>query len=223
MVRAQRLHQSDKSTTGTLVMAHELPSLPYPKEALEPNIDAQTMEIHHGKHHAAYVANLNKAIAGNAELEKKSVDDLIRNLAAVPENIRGAVRNNGGGHFNHSLFWTWMAPKAGGAPAGKLADGIKADFGSFDAFKEKFEAAGLGRFGSGWVWLVSNGGKLEIVSTANQDNPIMGKAIAGCEGTPLFGCDVWEHAYYLKYQNRRADYLKAWWHVVNWAAISKNF
>jgi superoxide dismutase, Fe-Mn family len=204
-------------------MAFELPSLPYPKEALEPHVDAMTMEIHHGRHHKAYVDNLNKALAGQAALEAKSIEDLIRNLAAVPENIRGPVRNNGGGHYNHSWFWKWMAPKAGGAPSGKLADDIKAAFGSFEDFKAKFEAAGLGRFGSGWVWLVSNGGKLEIVSTANQDNPIMGKAIAGCEGKPLLGCDVWEHAYYLKYQNKRADYLKAWWNVVNWAEVTKGY
>ena len=203
-------------------MAHELPPLPYPKDALEPHIDAQTMEIHHDKHHNAYVTNLNKALAGNAALESKSIDALIGDLSAVPENIRGPVRNNGGGHYNHSLFWKLMGPKEGGAPAGKLAEDIQAVFGSFDAFKEKFEAAGTGRFGSGWAWLVVNGGKLEIVSTANQDNPIMGKAIAGCEGKPLLGCDVWEHAYYLKYQNRRPDYLKAFWNVVNWAEVAKN-
>jgi len=204
-------------------MAYELPPLPYPKEALEPNIDAQTMEIHHDKHHAAYVANVNKAIAGKADLEKKSVEDLIRNLDAVPADIRGPVRNNGGGHANHSMFWKLLGPKAGGAPSGKLGDDIKAAFGSFDAFKEKFEAAGMGRFGSGWAWLVVNNGKLEIVSTANQDNPIMGKAISGAEGSPICGCDVWEHAYYLKYQNRRADYLKAFWNVVNWAEVAKNY
>ena len=204
-------------------MAHELPPLPYPKEALEPHIDAQTMEIHHGKHHAAYVANLNKAIAGNAALENKPIEALISDLSAVPENIRGAVRNNGGGHANHSLFWKLMGPKTGGSPSGQLGDDIKAAFGSFEAFKEKFEAAGLGRFGSGWVWLVVNAGKLEIVSTANQDNPIMGKAIAGCEGKPVLGCDVWEHAYYLKYQNRRADYLKGWWNAVNWSEAAKNY
>jgi len=204
-------------------MPHELPPLPYDKTALEPHIDAMTMEIHHGKHHAAYVANLNKAIAGNAALESKTIEALIGNLGAVPENIRVAVRNNGGGHANHSLFWKLMAPKAGGAPSGKLADDIKAAFGGFDAFKEKFEAAGLGRFGSGWVWLTVNAGKLEIASTANQDNPLMGKAIAGCEGKPVLGCDVWEHAYYLKYQNRRADYLKAWWNVVNWPEAARNF
>ena len=204
-------------------MAHELPPLPYAKDALEPHIDTMTMEIHHGKHHAAYVANLNKAIGGNAALEAKSIQALISDLNSVPENIRGAVRNNGGGHYNHSMFWKIIGPNAGGAPTGKLADDLKAAFGSFDAFKEKFEAAGLGRFGSGWVWLVVNGGKLEIVSTANQDNPVMGKAIAGYEGKPLLGCDVWEHAYYLKYQNRRADYLKSWWNVVNWAEVAKAF
>jgi len=204
-------------------MAYELPALPYPKDALEPHIDAMTMEIHHGKHHAAYVANVNKAIAGKGDLENKSVEDLIRNLDAVPADIRGAVRNNGGGHANHSLFWKLLGPKAGGAPTGKLADDIKSAFGSFDAFKEKFENAGMTRFGSGWAWLVANGGKLEIVSTANQDNPIMGKAVAGCEGKPILGCDVWEHAYYLKYQNRRADYMKAFWNVVNWAEAAKNY
>jgi Fe-Mn family superoxide dismutase len=204
-------------------MAYELPPLPYAKNALEPHIDAQTMEIHHDKHHAAYVTNVNKAIAGKADLENKSVEDLIRNLTAVPEDIRGVVRNNGGGHANHSFFWKILGPNAGGAPSGKLADDIKATFGSFDAFKEKFEAAGVGRFGSGWAWLVANNGKLEIVSTANQDNPIMGKAISGTEGKPLLGCDVWEHAYYLKYQNRRADYLKAFWNVVNWADVAKNY
>jgi Fe-Mn family superoxide dismutase len=204
-------------------MAYELPALPYAKDALEPYIDALTMEIHHGKHHAAYVNNVNKAIAGKSDLESKSVEDLIRNLDAVPADIRGAVRNNGGGHANHSMFWKLMAPKAGGAPTGKLADDISAVFGSLEAFKEKFEAGGAGRFGSGWVWLVVNGGKLEVVSTANQDNPIMGKAIAGVEGTPILGCDVWEHAYYLKYQNRRPDYLKAFWNVVNWAEVARNY
>ncbi|HXP63759.1 MAG TPA: superoxide dismutase [Dongiaceae bacterium] len=202
-------------------MAYELPPLPYSKDALEPCIDALTMEIHHDKHHGAYVTNLNKAVAGKAELEKKSIEDLIRNLDAVPSDIRAAVRNNGGGHANHSMFWKLLAPKAGGAPAGTLADDLKAAFGSFDGFKEKFEAAGLGRFGSGWVWLVLNQGKLEIVSTANQDNPLMGKALVGAEGKPIFGCDVWEHAYYLKYQNRRADYLKAFWNVANWAEAAK--
>ena len=198
-------------------MAYELPLLPYAKDALEPHIDAQTMEIHHGKHHNAYVTNVNKAIAGKPELEKKSVEELISNLSAVPEDIRNVVRNNGGGHANHSMFWKIMGPGAGGAPKGQLADDIKAAFGSFDAFKEKFEAAGVGRFGSGWAWLVVKGGKLEIISTANQDNPLM-------EGIkPVLGCDVWEHAYYLKYQNRRPDYLKAWWNVVNWAEVAKYY
>ena len=197
-------------------MAHELPPLPYAHDALEPHIDKATMEIHHGRHHNAYVTNLNKAIAGNAALEAKSVEALISDLASVPENIRGPVRNNGGGHANHSLFWKIMGPNAGGAPTGALADDINATFGSFDAFKEKFEAAGTGRFGSGWAWLIVNkAGKLEIVSTANRDNPVM-------EGNkPVMGCDVWEHAYYLKYQNRRPDYIGAWWNVVNWAEVGK--
>lgn len=196
-------------------MAHELPPLPYAHDALEPHIDTQTMQIHHGKHHAAYVANLNKALESAPDLQGKSAEDLIRNLAAVPEGIRTAVRNNGGGHVNHTLFWSLMAPNAGGAPAGALAEAITAAFGSFDEFKAKFEAAGLGRFGSGWAWLVVKGGKLEIMSTANQDNPIMDGL------TAILGVDVWEHAYYLKYQNRRADYLKAWWNVVNWTAVAK--
>jgi Fe-Mn family superoxide dismutase len=203
-------------------MAYELPPLPYPKNALEPHIDAQTMEIHHDKHHAAYVTNVNKAIAGKADLESKSVEQLIGKLDAVPADIRGAVRNNGGGHANHSFFWKLLGPKAGGAPSGKLADEIKAAFGGFDAFKEKFEAAAVSRFGSGWAWLVVNHGKLEIVSTANQDNPLMGKAVSGAEGAPILGVDVWEHAYYLKYQNRRAEYLKAIWNVVNWAGVARN-
>ena len=204
-------------------MAHELPNLPYAHDALEPHIDKATMEIHHGRHHKAYVDNLNKALAGNASLEAKSLDALIADLASVPENIRGPVRNNAGGHWNHSLFWKLMAAKAGGEPSGAVADAIKSAFGSFADFQAKFEAAGLGRFGSGWAWLVVNGGKLEIVSTANQDNPIMGKAIAGCEGKPILGVDVWEHAYYLKYQNKRADYLKAFWNVVNWSEVAKLF
>ena len=198
-------------------MAHELPPLPYPKDALEPHIDAQTMEIHHGKHHNAYVTNLNKAIAGKGDLENKPIEQLISNMNAVPEDIRAAVRNNGGGHANHSMFWKIMGPGAGGKPSGKLAEDINAAFGSFDGFKEKFEAAGAGRFGSGWAWLVVKNGKLEIMSTANQDNPLM-------EGIkPVMGCDVWEHAYYLKYQNRRPDYLKAWWNVVNWNEVTKNY
>ena len=198
-------------------MAHELPPLPYPKEALEPHIDAQTMEIHHGKHHNAYVTNLNKAITGKPDLEKKSIEDLITNLKTVPEDIRTAVRNNGGGHWNHSMFWKIMGPNAGGPPTGRVADDIKSTFGSFDAFKEKLEAAGVGRFGSGWAWLVVKDGKLEIMSTANQDNPLM-------DGIkPVLGVDVWEHAYYLKYQNRRPDYLKAWWNVLNWNEINNYY
>ena len=204
-------------------MAHELPPLPYPSDALEPHIDKATMEIHHGGHHKAYVDNLNKAIAGNAALESKSIDALMKEIATVPENIRGPVRNNGGGHWNHSFFWKILSPEGGGAPTGKLADAINSTFGSFDAFKEKFEAAGLARFGSGWAWLISNNGKLEICSTANQDNPLMGKAIAGCEGKPIFGVDVWEHAYYLKHQNKRGAYLKAIWNVIDWDAVAKHF
>jgi Fe-Mn family superoxide dismutase len=217
------LNQTPTCLTQAMTMAHELPPLPFSPEALEPHIDKATMEIHHGRHHNAYVTNLNKALAGNAALEGKSIQALIADLAAVPENIRGAVRNNGGGHLNHSLFWKWMSPKGGGAPSGQLADAINAAFGSFDAFKEKFEAAGVGRFGSGWAWLLANQGKLEIASTANQDNPLMGKAIAGCEGKAILGVDVWEHAYYLKYQNKRPDYLKAFWNVVNWTEVSRLF
>ena len=204
-------------------MAYELPKLPYAYDALEPHIDAKTMEIHYTKHHQAYIDNVNKAIKGKADLEKKSVEDLISDLKSVPEDIRTVVRNNGGGHANHSFFWKIMGPDAGGEPKGKLADDIKSTFGSFNDFKEKFAAAGAGRFGSGWAWLVVNNGKLEICSTANQDNPLMGKAIAGCEGKPVLGLDVWEHSYYLKYQNRRPDYIKAWWNVVNWDAVAKNY
>jgi len=204
-------------------MAYELPPLPYAKDALEPYIDAMTMEIHHDKHHGAYVTNVNKAIAGKADLEQKSVEDLIGNLEAVPPDIRNAVRNNGGGHANHSMFWKLLAPKAGGAPGGALAEEIAKTFGSFESFKEKFEAAGLTRFGSGWAWLVLNRGKLEICSTANQDSPLMGKIVTGAEGVPVLGCDVWEHAYYLKYQNRRGEYLKAFWNVVNWPQVLSNY
>jgi len=205
-------------------MAYELPKLPYAYDALEPHIDARTMEIHYTKHHQAYITNVNNAIKGKPDLEKKSVEDLIRDLNSVPEDIRTAVRNNGGGHANHSFFWKIMGPDAGGEPKGKLADDIKSTFGGFDQFKEKFADAGVKRFGSGWAWLVKNkGGKLEIVSTANQDSPLMGKSIAGAEGTPILGVDVWEHAYYLNYQNRRPDYIKAWWNVVNWDAVAKNY
>ena len=204
-------------------MPYTLPALPYAKDALEPYIDALTMEIHHGRHHQAYVDNLNKALAGDAALEAKSLEGLIADLGGVPEAIRTAVRNNGGGHWNHSFFWEIMAPNAGGAPTGAIAAAIDSVFGGFEDFKAKLEGAGLGRFGSGWAWLVVNGGRLEIVSTANQDNPLMGKAVAGCEGHPILGVDVWEHAYYLKYQNKRADYLKAWWNVVNWPAVAAHF
>ncbi|MBV6501441.1 MAG: Superoxide dismutase [Mn] [Prosthecobacter sp.] len=199
-------------------MAHTLPALPYDKTALEPHIDAMTMEIHHGRHHNAYVTNLNNAIAGNAELEAKSIEDLCKTINSVPEGIRAAVRNNGGGHYNHSLFWNIMGPNAGGAPTGELADSINAAFGSFDAFKEAFAKAGATRFGSGWAWLVVKDGKLAVTSTPNQDNPLMDGS-----GTPILGCDVWEHAYYLKYQNKRPDYISAWWNVVNWAAVAELF
>jgi Fe-Mn family superoxide dismutase len=199
-------------------MPQTLPPLPYATNALEPHIDAQTMEIHHGKHHNAYVTNLNAALEKAPELANKSLDELLKNLNAVPEAVRTAVRNNGGGHWNHSQFWKTMGPNAGGAPTGKLADAITASFGDFEKFKEQFNAAGAGRFGSGWVWLVKEGDKLAITSTPNQDNPLMeGKP------APLLGNDVWEHAYYLKYQNRRPDYLKAWWNVVNWGEVAKRF
>jgi len=201
-------------------MAHTLPALPYDFAALEPHIDAQTMQIHHGKHHQTYVTNLNAALDKHSELHGKSLDDLIKGLNSVPEDIRTAVRNNGGGHWNHSMFWKLMGPKAGGAPSGDVANGINAAFGSFDKFKEQFQAAGLGRFGSGWAWLVDNGGKLEITSTPNQDNPLMDGKKAG---DVLLGVDVWEHAYYLKYQNRRPDYLNAWWNVVSWREVEKRF
>jgi Fe-Mn family superoxide dismutase len=199
-------------------MSFTLPALSYAVDALEPHIDKMTMEIHHGKHHAAYVTNLNNAIAGT-DAEKLSIDEICKSISKYPM----AVRNNGGGHFNHSLFWSIMSPNKGGVPSGKLADAINAAFGSFDDFKAKFEAAGLGRFGSGWAWLCLKSDKsLCICSTPNQDNPLMA-GIAECPGTPLLGCDVWEHAYYLNYQNRRADYLKSWWNTINWAAVEKNY
>lgn len=206
-------------------MPMTLPNLPYGTDALEPHIDTITMTIHHGKHHNAYVTNGNKALEGTAWADKDPVD-IIKHLSDIPEDKRGAVRNNVGGHVNHSMFWQVMAPAGkggGGAPSGELAAAINAAFGSFDALKEKMAAAGASRFGSGWAWLVVNGGKLEVVSTANQDNPLMGKAVAGCEGKPILGVDVWEHAYYLKYQNRRPDYLAAWWNVVNWAKVAEMF
>ena len=196
-------------------MATTLPSLPYPTDALEPHIDKQTMEIHNGKHHNAYVTNLNAALEKHPELQSKSVEDLLRGINTVPEDIRTAVRNNGGGHVNHAMFWQIMAPKGGGEPTGAIADAIKSSFGSFDSFKEQVGKAGVGRFGSGWAWVIDQGGKLVIESTANQDSPLMeGKKV-------VFGIDVWEHAYYLKYQNRRPDYITAWWNVANWTEINK--
>jgi Fe-Mn family superoxide dismutase len=198
-------------------VAFELPALPYAYNALEPHIDEQTMRIHHDKHHGTYVTNLNAAIEKHSELAGKSVDDLIRGITSVPEDIRTAVRNNGGGHANHTMFWEIMGPGGGGTPAGALGDAIASTFGSFEAFKDQVNKAALARFGSGWAWLVDAGGKLTIESTANQDNPMM-------EGKkPILGIDVWEHAYYLKYQNRRADYCGAWWNTVNWQAVAKRF
>jgi Fe-Mn family superoxide dismutase len=201
-------------------MAHSLPPLPYAPDALEPHIDAQTMQIHHGKHHQAYVTNLNAALDKQPELHAKSLDELLAGIAAVPESIRTAVRNNGGGHWNHSMFWQIMGPGAGGEPMGALAQAIAASFGDFAKFKEQFAAAGTGRFGSGWAWLIRDGSKLAITSTPNQDNPLMdGRKPADI----VLGLDVWEHAYYLKYQNRRPDYITAWWNVVNWRAVESRF
>lgn len=201
-------------------MAHELPTLPYATDALEPHIDARTMEIHHGKHHGTYVAKLNAALEGRPELASKSLCELLRGLHSIPEDVRNAVRNNGGGHANHSFFWQILGPNAGGSPAGALAEDIQATFGGFDAFKEKFEAAGIARFGSGWVWLfVNRNSQLEIGSSPNQDNPLMHEK----PGIPVLGCDVWEHAYYLKYQNRRPEYLKSFWNVVNWDEVGKRY
>ena len=198
-------------------MAFTLPNLPYDFAALEPHIDAKTMEIHHGKHHQAYVNNLNAAIEKAPELANKSLDDLMKGINSVPESVRTAVRNNGGGHWNHSMFWQIMGPNAGGEPGGALGAAITSAFGDFAKFKEQFQAAGAGRFGSGWAWLVNDGGKLSITSTPNQDNPLM-------EGkNAILGLDVWEHAYYLKYQNRRPDYMAAWWNVVNWKEVEKRF
>lgn len=197
-------------------MAFTLPPLPYAPEALEPHIDTQTMQIHHGKHHQAYVDNLNKAIAGG-EHENKSLEELIAHAGSISP----AVRNNGGGHWNHTFFWETLAPNAGGQPTGRLAEAINQTFGSFDAFKEKFNAAGTTRFGSGWAWLIVRDGKLEVTSTPNQDNPLMD--VAEVKGTPILGVDVWEHAYYLKYQNRRPEYLNAFWNVINWNKVSERF
>jgi len=198
-------------------MAFQLPELPYGFDALEPHIDAATMQIHHGKHHQTYVNNLNAAIEKAPELEGKSLEELMRGIDSVPESVRSAVRNNGGGHWNHSMFWKVMAPGAGGKPEGTLGSAIDRDFGGFDKFKEQWAAAGTGRFGSGWVWLINDRRKLEITSTPNQDNPLM-------EGkTAILGLDVWEHAYYLKYQNKRPDYITAWWNVVDWKAVDASF
>lgn len=199
-------------------MAFELPPLPYASDALEPHIDQQTMEIHHGKHHNAYVTNLNKALEGQADLQNASIEQLLTSLDSLPESIRNAVRNNGGGHYNHTLFWNIMGPNAGGEPTGDLANAINSAFGSFDAFKTQFNAAGVGRFGSGWAWLIAApDGTLSIESSPNQDNPIsQGK-------TAILGVDVWEHAYYLKYQNRRPDYLAAWWNVVDWNKVAERY
>ncbi|QDV87745.1 superoxide dismutase [Stieleria sp.] len=203
-------------------MAYSLPELPYALDALEPHIDAKTMEIHHGKHHNAYVTKVNAAIEGT-DLESKSIEDLISDLASVPADKRGAVRNNGGGHANHSLFWTVMGPGKGGSPSGDLAAAIDSTFGSLDAMKEQFNNAAATRFGSGWAWLYVEGGTLKVGSTANQDNPLMGTDIAGISGTPILGLDVWEHAYYLNYQNRRPDYISAFWNVVDWDAVAERF
>jgi Fe-Mn family superoxide dismutase len=198
-------------------MAFTLPPLPYPSDALEPYIDKMTMEIHHGRHHKGYVDNLNKALEGHADLQSKPIEQLLRDIAKVPENIRQAVINNGGGHANHSMFWLIMGPKAGGKPSGQLADEITATFGSFETFQQQLKQAAVGRFGSGWAWLVLDKGKLKIISTANQDSPYMQNQV------PILGVDVWEHAYYLKYQNRRADYIDAWWNTVNWKAVAERY
>lgn len=199
-------------------MAHQLPDLPYGFDALEPHIDARTMEIHHGKHHAGYVSKLNAAIQGNSELENMDVEDLLKTLPKIPDNIRTAVRNNGGGHYNHSIFWSIMGPDSGGEPTGELADAISGAFGGFEQFREEFSSAAANRFGSGWAWLVlDHNGKLSVMSTPNQDNPI------SQEMKPVMGLDVWEHAYYLKYQNKRPDYIQAWWNVVNWDAVTERY
>jgi Fe-Mn family superoxide dismutase len=204
-------------------MAYELPKLPYAPNALEPHIDAKTMEIHHGKHHQAYITNANNLLKDHAALAALDVNALIADLSKVPEAIRGGVRNNAGGHSNHAFFWTILGPGKGGNPKGKLAAAIDAELGGFAKFKEDFAKAGATRFGSGWAWLVVNGGKLSVGSTANQDSPLMGKAVAGIEGKPVIGLDVWEHAYYLNYQNRRPDYITAFWNVVDWDAAEKNY
>jgi Fe-Mn family superoxide dismutase len=204
-------------------MSYQLPDLGYSYDALEPHIDARTMEIHHSKHHNAYVTKTNGALEGHPELADKSIEDLISNLDAVPADIKTAIRNNGGGHANHSLFWKVIAPGGANAPSGELAAAIDDAFGSFDAFKEKFGEAAAGRFGSGWAWLGKKDGKLCVTSTPNQDSPLMGDAVGACGCAPLLGLDVWEHAYYLNYQNRRPDYIAAFWNVVNWDVVAENF
>jgi len=202
-------------------MTFSVPDLPYGFDALEPHIDAQTMQIHHDKHHAAYVNKLNDAIKGQADLESKSIEELISNLSALPEKIRTAVRNNGGGHYNHSLFWTIMGPQSGAEATGEVAEAINNDLGGFDSFKEQFSSAAATRFGSGWAWLCISEGKLCVCSTPNQDNPLMD--IAECKGTPILGLDVWEHAYYLKYQNKRPDYVSAFFNLINWNAVTERY
>jgi len=204
-------------------MAFELPDLPYGFDALEPTIDAKTMEIHHDKHHGGYVKKLNAALEGHSDLQSKTIEELLSNINAIPQDIRTAVRNNGGGHYNHSLFWSIMSPQGGGTPGGDLADAINSAFGSFDDFKTKFNQTATGRFGSGWAWLgVKDDGSLCICSTANQDNPLM-QGIVECTCTPILGLDVWEHAYYLKYQNKRPEYVENWWNVVNWDAVAERY
>ena len=203
-------------------MSHQLPNLSYSVDALEPHIDARTMEIHHGKHHQTYINNLNAALESNPDLSSKSVDDLISDLSQVPEDIRGAVRNNGGGHSNHTFFWQVISPSGGGIPVGSLNDAITSAFGSFDAFKDAFTKAALTRFGSGWAWLIKSGDSVAVTSTPNQDSPLM-EGIADATGTPLIGLDVWEHAYYLNYQNRRPDYISAFWNIVDWERANALF
>jgi Fe-Mn family superoxide dismutase len=198
-------------------MAFKLPDLPYANNALEPHIDAQTMEIHHDRHHKAYTDNLNKAIEGT-DADQKGIEEILKNISSYP----AAVRNNGGGYFNHNLFWEIMSPNGGGAPTGAIGEAIEAEFGGFEAFKEKFNAAGTTRFGSGWAWLCVENGKLKVCSTPNQDNPLM-DVVTDCNGTPILGCDVWEHAYYLKYQNKRPDYMNAFWNVVNWEEVNRRY
>jgi Fe-Mn family superoxide dismutase len=207
--------KSGTAQTGENCMPHNVPALPYPTDALEPHIDKTTMELHHGKHHATYVNNLNAALEKHPQLQSKSIEELLRGIATVPEDIRTMVRNNGGGHANHTLFWQLMGPRAGGEPTGDIAEALKTSFGSFKSFKDQFSKAALDRFGSGWAWVISRHGSLAIETTPNQDSPLMEGKI------PVIGLDVWEHAYYLKYQNRRVDYIGAWWSVVNWTAINR--